>query len=171
MLYFRKEVPAVKQVSTYPVKIRDVADIRKALSDTAGIYRKAVDFFIGVCMDEWDAVSAGASQVKKKSIVETFTVSTAKNKDARYDFGKGFYKFPSYLRRAAIAEAIGKVDSSPNMPAKEQERNEGGRIRCFLKKEKLWKVPCPYCSGSLIKNLQWESAAILISFTKAKNTR
>ena len=43
--------------------------------------------------------------------VEAFTVKTSKRKTVPYDFGKDFYKFPSYLRRAAIAQAVGKVSS------------------------------------------------------------
>ena len=36
----------MKQMSSYPVRISRSADIRKTLSATAGIYRRAVDFFI-----------------------------------------------------------------------------------------------------------------------------
>ena len=39
------------------------------------------------------------------------TVTTAKRPIVTYNFSKSFYKFPSYLRRAAIAEAVGKVSS------------------------------------------------------------
>lgn len=38
-------------------------------------------------------------------------VKTGSNPSPKYDFAKDFYKFPSYLRRAAINEAIGKVSS------------------------------------------------------------
>ena len=48
----------MKQMSSYPVRISCSADIRKTLSATAGIYRRAVDFFISVCTEEWDTVSA-----------------------------------------------------------------------------------------------------------------
>lgn len=95
----------------YSVRISRSADIRKTLSATAGIYRKAADFFIRVCMEEWDTVSACKGQTGKVNAVEAFTVRTSKRKAVRYDFGKEFYKFPSYLRRAAIAEAVGKVSS------------------------------------------------------------
>ena len=101
----------MKQMSTYSVKIRRSADIRNTLSATAGIYRKAVDFFIKVCDREWDTVSSCIGQNKKVNAVESFTVRTKKRPSIPYDFGKGFYKFPSYLRRAAIAEALGKVSS------------------------------------------------------------
>ena len=101
----------MKQMSTYSVRISRCADIRKTLSATAGIYRKAVDFFIGVCMEEWDTVSSGKGQTGKVNAVEALTIRTSKRKTVPYDFGKDFYKFPSYLRRAAIAEAVGKVSS------------------------------------------------------------
>ena len=101
----------MKQMSTYSVKVSRSADIKKVLSATADIYRRAVDFFIGVCMEEWAMVGSGTSMNKRKSIVESLTVRTKKRPSVPYDFGKGFYKFPSYLRRAAIAEAAGKVSS------------------------------------------------------------
>ena len=101
----------MKQMSTYSVKISRSADIRKTLSATAGIYRKAVDFFIKVCDGEWDTISSSIGQNKKVNSVESLTVRTKKRTSVPYDFGNGFYKFPSYLRRAAIAEAVGKVSS------------------------------------------------------------
>ena len=45
------------------------------------------------------------------NLVESFTVASKKNPSVPYDFCADFYKFPSYLRRAAIAEALGKVSS------------------------------------------------------------
>ena len=101
----------MKTMSTYAVKISRSADLRSTLSATAGIYRKAVDFFIGVCDREWDAVSLHRRQTERVNTVESFTVRTEKRQAVPYDFGKDFYKFPSYLRRAAISEAIGKVSS------------------------------------------------------------
>lgn len=101
----------MKQMTSYSVGISRCADIRKTLSDTARIYRKAVDFFIRVCMEEWDVISACRGRTGKVNAMETFTIKTSKRSSVPYDFGKDFYKFPSYLRRAAIAEAVGKVSS------------------------------------------------------------
>lgn len=101
----------MKQMSTYAVKIRQSADHRKAFSATADLYRKAVDFFIDVCMREWDDISSKPRMKERKSLVESYTVSTPGRQAVPHDFGKDFYKFPAYLRRAAIAEAIGKVSS------------------------------------------------------------
>ena len=101
----------MKQMSSYSVRISRCADIRKTLSDTARIYRKAVDFFIRVCVEEWDVISACSSRTGKVNAMETCTIKTSKRSSVPYDFGKDFYQFPSYLRRAAIAEAVGKVSS------------------------------------------------------------
>ena len=62
-------------------------------------------------MEEWETVSACKGQTGKVNAVEAFTIKTSKRKTVPYDFGKDFYKFPSYLRRAAIAQAVGKVSS------------------------------------------------------------
>ena len=101
----------MKLMSTYAVKISRSADLRNTLSATAGIYRKAVDFFIGVCDREWDVISLRKMQTERVNAIESFTVKTSKRPAVPYDFGKDFYKFPSYLRRAAISEAVGKVSS------------------------------------------------------------
>ena len=71
----------------------------------------AVDFFIEVCLAEWDDISdIGGSHAQLKCI-ECHTHKTKVHPVPKYDFDKLFYKFPSYLRRAAISAAIGKVSS------------------------------------------------------------
>lgn len=64
----------MRLMSTYAVKISRSADIRSTLSATAGIYRKAVDFFIDVCEKEWGTVSSGKGQNEKAKTVELFTI-------------------------------------------------------------------------------------------------
>lgn len=101
----------MKLISTYPVGIKHYSHIFKA---TAEAYRRAVDFFIEVCMQEWTGVAAAASAKERVNAVERLTVATKKRPRVKYSFAssdKVFYKFPSYLRRAAISEAIGKVSS------------------------------------------------------------
>ena len=44
----------MKIFSSYSVKIKHYNHIFK---DTVAIYRSAVDYLIGVCMEEWDTVS------------------------------------------------------------------------------------------------------------------
>ena len=68
----------MKQMSLYSVRISRSADIRRILSATADIYRKAVDFFIHVCMKEWGSISTCKGQTGKVNAVEAFTVRTSR---------------------------------------------------------------------------------------------
>lgn len=95
----------MKIFSTYKVKIKDS---HKALSDTVGLYRKVTDFFIEVCLAEWNDISQ-VTGTARNNMVEHMTITTKKNLCPKYPIP--YYKFPSYLRRAAISEAIGKVSS------------------------------------------------------------
>ena len=98
----------MKIVSTYGVKIKTYNHIFK---ETIGIYRHAVDFLIGVCLEEWDVIKKIEQNLLRQQYVEWLCHSTKKNPDVVYDLDEKFYKFPSFLRRAAINEAIGKVSS------------------------------------------------------------
>nr|MCR5457644.1 transposase [Clostridiales bacterium] len=99
----------MKIMSTYSVKIKEYNHIFK---ETISIYRKVVDYFINVCCNEWDDVSKLESNHGKMNYVEHICHMTKDNPDVKYhSFDKQFYKFPSYLRRGAIVEAIGKVSS------------------------------------------------------------
>ena len=94
--------------STYSVKLHmDVS--RKVLQDTVCLYRKAVDFYIQVMLEQWDHFEKVMGQKSAVNLAENLTVVTKNRPQVQYHFGKDFYKFPSYLRRAAIAEAYGKV--------------------------------------------------------------
>ena len=94
--------------STYSVKIKHYNHI---FDETVPLYRQAVDFFIDVCLKEWNEISAIKGDVLRRSYIERVSISTKKNLYVKYDFGSAFYKFPCYLRRCAIAEALGKVSS------------------------------------------------------------
>lgn len=98
----------MKIVSTYSVKIKNY---NKVFRDTVGIYRKAVDFFIQVCLQEWDALSTTKGHLNQKRYVEVCTHRTRQNPKPKYDFDSAFYKFPTYLRRAAVTAALGLVSS------------------------------------------------------------
>ena len=95
----------------YSVKIKHYNSIFK---QTVQIYRHAVDFFLDVALREWDAISSIKGFVNRKTVMEKLTVRTGRNKTPRYPFedaDKTFYKMPCYMRRAAIAEALGKASS------------------------------------------------------------
>ena len=101
----------MKLTATYSVKLNKNG-ISRALKDTVDLYRKAVDFYISIINGEWDAAFCTITTQKAAvNTAEALSVATKKRPAVKYDFGTGFYKFPSYLRRAGIAEAFGKVSS------------------------------------------------------------
>ena len=93
--------------TTYSVKIKNYSHIFK---ETVNVYRRAVDYLIAVCIDNWDAITACIGR-KKLLYIESLTHATKGNPNPVYDFDVCFYKMPCYLRRAAISEAIGKASS------------------------------------------------------------
>lgn len=99
----------MKMFSTYSVKIKHYNHIFK---DTVSIYRDAVDFFIDVCIGEWEYISTVGGNLRQQQYVERLCHATKDNSSPKYAaFDRKFYKLPSYLRRGAINEAIGKVSS------------------------------------------------------------
>ena len=111
--------------SAYDVRIAD-RELNHVFSETTRIYRSAVDFFIHVRLEESGAFSGLRGQLQMVNKMEHLTNRTKKNPSPKYDFGKEFYKFPCYYRRAAIAEAIGKVASYENN-LKNWEQNRNGK--------------------------------------------
>ena len=95
--------------SAYSVKIKEYRHIFK---ESVKEYRSAVDFFINVCIKEWDSFKDIVSKQNiYTKLMETYTIPTSKRPSVQYNFNLKFYKMPCYLRRAAISEAIGKVSS------------------------------------------------------------
>ena len=95
--------------SMYSVKIKEYRHIFK---ESVEQYRSAVDFFIDVCIKEWDSFKDITSKQNiYTKLMETYTIPTSKRPSVQYNFNLKFYKMPCYLRRAAISEAIGKVSS------------------------------------------------------------
>lgn len=97
----------MKIYATYSVKIKHYNHIFK---DTVSIYRRTVDYLISVCLNDWDNISI-LKGPNRLTYVETLIHSTKDNPNPKYDFDSRFYKLPSYLRRSAINEVIGKVSS------------------------------------------------------------
>lgn len=83
----------------------------KVFNDTVCNYRGAVDFYIAFIMEYPELFASCTYSNNAVSIAERYTVSTKQHPEVTCDFGKKFYKFPSYLRRCAIADAFGKVRS------------------------------------------------------------
>ena len=98
----------MKVVSTYSVRLTTA---NAPLKDTLRIYRNAVQYLIDVTDKEWNTFTECKNSKDAVNVMETMTVRTNNNVAPKYDFSDKFYKFPSYLRRAAIAEAYGLVKS------------------------------------------------------------
>lgn len=112
--------------TTYSVKIKHYNHIFK---DTVAIYRRAVDYLIAVCMDKWDTVVAFKRQ-SRLTYIESLVHATKDNPNPAYDFDSKFYKMPSYMRRSAINEAIGKVSSYKSNLANWRENPVGKEPSC-----------------------------------------
>ena len=110
--------------SAYKVKIKHYNHIFK---NTISVYRTAVDYLIQVCLENWDSIISYEKLLEKQRFVETLIHQTKDNPVVTYDFDTQFYKFPSYLRRGAISEAIGKVSSYKSNLAN-WEANPQGKV-------------------------------------------
>lgn len=97
----------MKATRSYKVKLLNIND---AVRPTLDVYRQAVAFLIEVIDLEWDGLEL-LSTKERVNVVEKLTHQTKKNPLPTYDFDSRFYKFPSYLRRSAISDAIGTVSS------------------------------------------------------------
>ncbi len=110
--------------TTYKVKIKQYIRIFK---ETVALYRNAVDFFIDVCIKEWEPLSACKFSTQQNNYIESVTIPTNNHPDVKYNFNNRFYKMPSYLRRAAISEALGKVSSYKSNYANWESKISGTR--------------------------------------------
>ncbi|WP_417583209.1 hypothetical protein [Nitrincola sp.] len=91
--------------------LRPVADDRQALRDTITLYQRYVRALSSVCMAHWPniGVLTGNDVIM---MVEGLIHPTTNRPSVRYAyFQRVFYKFPSYLRRSAIMDAVGQVRS------------------------------------------------------------
>ena len=93
---------------------------------TLGIYREALDVVSLAVKAQWfDIVSLEYSK-SQKTYVENLIHATKTNLLPKYpEFDQKFHKFPSYLRRAVIAEAIGNVSSHMTLHKQWEEHRKG----------------------------------------------
>jgi len=81
------------------------------LSDTLAVYRRAVDFYINVMLHTVELFLECNNNLAAVRAYERITVLSPRHDNVEFNFCDSFPKFPSYLRRAAIAEAFGLVSS------------------------------------------------------------
>lgn len=155
----------MKLVHGYKVKIVNVNDV---LNDTIVIYRKALSFLVNVINKEWTLFD-GLSTKSQVNLTEKLTHVTKDNPKPLYDFGKLFYKYPSYLRRSTISDALGIVSSyKSNLKNWEKERYKAESSGKKFKKQKPklnvkhFKCPTLYAGNMYLDLLDNSGATIKI---------
>ena len=93
--------------SSYGMKL--IGDL-KALKTSINIYRDALRMLIPIINDNWETLSEYEFANQKYNCIERWIHNTKANQ-AIYDFDEQFPKLPTYLRRSAIATALGIVSS------------------------------------------------------------
>ncbi|RCV85837.1 transposase, partial [Vreelandella rituensis] len=87
------------------------ADQQTALTDTLALYRRLVRDLMTVAYTHWPQVGVCEGNAVVE-VIERLIHPTQKRPQVRYTyFAKRYYKFPSYLRRVAIMDAVGQVRS------------------------------------------------------------
>ena len=89
----------------------DSSEQREALGNTLALYRAMVRDLMTVALTHWPVVGVcvGNDAVK---VIEGLIHPTSKRPKVRYRyFQNRYHKFPSYLRRVAIMDAVGQVRS------------------------------------------------------------
>ena len=116
------------------------ADIRKQLTDrgerpvddrlmkmTADICLKALKYCTDIFLSEWDCLSGIKGSTNRRRACDLLIHST-KGHPAKYpQFDRDFKNFPSYTRRAVVADALGKVSSYVSNYRNWEKRDPGER--------------------------------------------
>ena len=97
----------MEMVTSYTIAFKDGYD---AVKRTTVIFNDAIRYITDVAFENWESISSLKGLLSRKQHIEHLIHNT-KNRKAVYNFDKKFYKFPSYLMRAAIAEALGNVQA------------------------------------------------------------
>lgn len=97
----------MKVTNSYKAKL---INVNNCLKPTLDIYRQAVAYIIDVINKEW-VKYIDLTAKERVNLTEKLTHSTKDNPCPLYNFDDLFYKFPSYLRRSAISDAVGTVSS------------------------------------------------------------
>ena len=121
---------------SYKAKIINASRI---LDETVACYRDAIGYIENVVLAHYEELSAikgdfasNARQAKIESLIHT----TKKNEALYKGFDLRFYKFPSYLRRDAIATAYG--DEHLKGTSAIRLFREFPRLRETQRKNQLW---------------------------------
>ena len=134
----------MKLVTSYAMKLNgDLTALRKSIE----LYRHALRYVIPIVDSHWDEMEDLKYVNQRMTYVEKLIHSTSKN-EARYNFDEAFPKFPSYLRRAVLNQALGIVSSYRNHLENWEETRKGQAPQLSLTHD-----ACPaYYKGNLFRN-------------------
>ncbi|NEN95051.1 MAG: IS200/IS605 family element transposase accessory protein TnpB [Moorea sp. SIO3I7] len=91
-----------KVIRTDKWTLNPTTEQRVLLAETVEVYRRACRYLVGIIYTHWGDLG-GLTADQLTPAVERLMHKTAKRPNIRYpQFNKTFYKFPSYLRRAAM---------------------------------------------------------------------
>lgn len=138
----------MKIVSSYSVRLGAVP---VNLADTLGKYRGAVDFYIRLIDTRWDRFSECGEPQAAMRLAERLSVPTAKRPEVECDFSSEFYKFPSYLRRSAIADAYGKVSSYRSNLARWENEDPSSRGKRPSAPQAGYSFPAMYKDNCFVR--------------------
>lgn len=94
----------------------------RLLENSIRIYRQVLSALIPIINNDWESVNNCRYSNQKVNLIEKWIHSTKSNQ-AIFDFDEKFPKLPTYLRRSAIAKALGIVSSyRSNLESWEQDR-------------------------------------------------
>jgi len=95
-------------------RLQPRAGDRQILHDTVALYQRYVRALSSVCLAHWKTIGRlDGNEVIQ--VMEGLIHPTANRPLVKYSyFQRAFYKFPSYLRRSAIMDAVGQVRSFLN---------------------------------------------------------
>ena len=130
--------------SSYKMKL--TGDL-KALETSTGLYRDALRMLIPIINDNWETLSEYEFANQKYNRIEKWVHHTQTNQ-ALYDFDEQFPKFPTYLRRSAIARALGIVSSYRSNLANWEKEPKGQAPQLSLTH---YDYPA-YYKGNLFRN-------------------
>ena len=156
----------MKVTNSYKVKI---INVNNALNPTIEIYRKALSFCIQKINENWSKFD-GLKPKSQLNLAEKLFHTTEDNPNPQYpEFDKLFYKYPSYLRRSTLQDAIGIVSSyRSNLKNWEEERyiavSNGKKFKKQCPKLSLKHFKCPtlYKGNMFLKLLERGTACIKI---------
>ena len=134
----------MRLVSSYAIMLN--GDLR-ALKKSIELYRKALRYVIPIVDSHWDEMEDLKYVNQRMTNVEQLIHSTRKN-EARYNFDQEFPKFPSYLRRAVLNQALGIVSSYRSHLANWEQHRKGQAPKLSLTH---YTYPA-YYRGNLFRN-------------------